>query len=64
MESIFMTVAEMQDYLKISRCQAYALIKKPGFPPLARVGRQYLINKQMLNDWLYKKEGEEKNVQT
>lgn len=51
MESYFMTIEELTDFLHIGRSKAYELCHKSGFPA-SKYGRKILINRQRLVEWL------------
>ncbi len=46
-----LTVKEVSQWLGIGINQAYALVKKDGFPKL-RIGTQYLIPKKEFEEWV------------
>lgn len=62
MESYFMTIEELMDFLHIGRTRAYELCHTSGFPA-SRYGRRLLINKQLLAEWLSNNKEENKENQ-
>lgn len=49
--SPFMTIPELQVYLRICRRTAYTLVHQEGFPAY-RVGRSIRIDRKELEDWM------------
>lgn len=46
-----LTVEEMADELRISRPNAYDLVKQEGFPAF-RIGTRIIVNRRALQEWL------------
>lgn len=46
-----LSVEEMAEELRISRPNAYELVKQPGFPAF-RLGKRLVINRSALQRWL------------
>lgn len=46
-----LTVKDIQEYLKIGRCQAYELIKQEQFPVM-KIGRTIRINREIFFLWV------------
>lgn len=51
MSTEFLTVKQLQKILKISRVNAYKIVKDPSFPTF-RVGNQIRIPKDALDRWI------------
>lgn len=51
MERIMISVKEVSEALGIGINQAYALVKKDGFPTI-KIGQQYLIPKDDFEKWV------------
>ena len=47
-----MTIAELREFLNISRTKAYELVRSPNFP-IIRVGKCIRICKKDLFEWLH-----------
>ena len=43
--------ADLQRFLGIGRDKAYALMRSKAFPAI-RIGKQYIVTKEALADWL------------
>ena len=52
-----MTVSEVSEYLRISRASVYRLVKMKEIPVI-RIGRQLRFRKDVIEEWLSKKESE------
>lgn len=49
---------EVAKYLNIGRDKTYALLKVKGFPSI-KIGNQYLVPEDKLNEWIDSKMGKE-----
>jgi excisionase family DNA binding protein len=52
-----MTTDEVAEYLRISRVSVYRLVKDKKIP-VSRIGQQLRFRKDVIDDWLSKKERE------
>lgn len=48
-----LTVKQLAEYLNISLTKAYNLIRSKEFPSI-KIGRTYLINSDLLKEWMKK----------
>lgn len=46
-----MTVEETADYLRLSPCQIYALVRKKLIPA-TRIGKKIVTSRKVLDEWL------------
>lgn len=51
MEKRFFTVAELADYLNITKAAAYNLVHAKGFPSL-KLGHNWRVDRNKLERWL------------
>ena len=52
-----MTTEEVAKYLRISKASVYRMVKGKQIP-VSKIGRQLRFRKDVIDDWLSKKEGE------
>jgi len=54
-EPRLMTAIEVSEYLRISRASVYRLVKMKEIP-VSKIGRQLRFRKDVIDEWLSKKE--------
>ena len=53
-----LTTKDLQNFLKVGRDKAYALMHADGFPSI-RIGGRYYVSQEALVQWLRRYEGRE-----
>ncbi len=56
-KAVRMTTSEVAVYLRISRASVYRLVKNREIP-VSKIGRQLRFRKDVMDEWLSKKESE------
>ena len=53
MDKIFLNLAETANYLNVPKYRIYQLVKQRRFPA-KKIGKSWLIHKELLDDWAAK----------